>query len=174
MGKIKVVAKRAKKKLFDPVFKLKKPSELIRLGLHDLEEVEAKPEAYKIDMMDWHRPNGKCSVCFAGAVMAMTYHTDPKKYLMPSSRDMKGVNQKSISRLASLNAARTGAIATFVCRFFGGGGDHAEAMAKKTREALHPEQHYVEVLHTPRNKRERGKFKKQMADIATKLEAIGL
>lgn len=48
-----------------------KPSELIRLALSDLEKCEADPR-YSIDMERWHKPNGTCAVCLAGAVMAQT------------------------------------------------------------------------------------------------------
>lgn len=46
-----------------------KPSELIRIALKDLRKCEKDPR-YKVDMDFWHAPNGKCKVCFAGAVMA--------------------------------------------------------------------------------------------------------
>lgn len=46
-----------------------KPSELIRLALSDFIAAEKK---FEINMSRWYVVNGKCSVCFAGAVMAGT------------------------------------------------------------------------------------------------------
>jgi hypothetical protein len=49
-----------------------KPSELIKLALHDLEVVENNRQ-YKVSMDHWHFYNGeKCCVCLAGAFMAVT------------------------------------------------------------------------------------------------------
>jgi hypothetical protein len=49
------------------------PSQLIRLALKDLEEVEKNP-SYKVYMSAWHQPQpeGPCLVCLAGAVMAQS------------------------------------------------------------------------------------------------------
>lgn len=43
--------------------------ELIQVALMDLTLAEMMEE-YKIDMEDFHERNGKCSVCFAGSVIA--------------------------------------------------------------------------------------------------------
>lgn len=50
-----------------------KPSELIKVALADLAKCE-RSKKYVIEMGNWHvlRPNNKCEVCFAGAVMAKT------------------------------------------------------------------------------------------------------
>ena len=48
-----------------------KLSELIRLALHD-ENAAHRSSRYEVDMSTWHSPNGKCSVCFAGSVMAFS------------------------------------------------------------------------------------------------------
>jgi hypothetical protein len=51
----------------------RKMSALITLALNDLIKVE-RSKKFVINMGDWHHaePDGKCSVCFAGAVMAKT------------------------------------------------------------------------------------------------------
>ncbi len=53
-----------------------KPSELIRLAIADLKKTAAMPDDYTIDMHQWHgkdwQNEKKCSVCFAGSVMAQT------------------------------------------------------------------------------------------------------
>lgn len=55
-----------------------KPSELILLALKDLESVE-KSKKYVVHMGHWHLPDeGKCYVCFAGAVMAGTLKLSDK------------------------------------------------------------------------------------------------
>lgn len=55
-----------------------KPSELLKLAMLDLEKVEADPR-YRVDMGEWHKPNGRCSVCLAGSVMAKTLGLPPNK-----------------------------------------------------------------------------------------------
>lgn len=52
----------------------KKLWENLLLAIHDLELVE-KSKKYSIEMSTWHtskEEDGKCKVCFAGSVMAMT------------------------------------------------------------------------------------------------------
>ena len=52
-----------------------KPSDILRMGLDDLEKVEADPR-FKVHMADWWREEeGFCRVCFAGSVMAKTLDT---------------------------------------------------------------------------------------------------
>ena len=67
-----------------------KPSELIRLGLADLEACE-DDENYRINMREWHKPcidgDGKtkpyCAVCLAGSVIAKTLGTDMNQHKDP-------------------------------------------------------------------------------------------
>ena len=51
----------------------KKPWTAIRQAVADLKACE-KADGYKINMYAWHNPNGECSVCWAGAVMARRHH----------------------------------------------------------------------------------------------------
>src|SRR4051812_4613454 len=55
-----------------------KPSELIELALGDLRRCEAD-DRYVIDMVQIHEldDDGKCNVCFAGAVLAQTIGLQP-------------------------------------------------------------------------------------------------
>lgn len=65
----------------------KKPSELIRLALDDLEKCEKDFDTYVIDMDVFHEPTlveykskasgPLCAVCLAGAVMAQTFKIPP-------------------------------------------------------------------------------------------------
>ena len=60
-----------------------KPSELIRLALHDLELCEQN-DRYAINMDRWHVPSeNKCYVCLAGSVMAKSLNADAWNYLEP-------------------------------------------------------------------------------------------
>lgn len=67
-----------------------KPSALIRVALADLAKVEAMPEVYRIDMDLAYHDNraflgkGKCVVCLAGSVMAMSLSTSPAAIRYPS------------------------------------------------------------------------------------------
>ncbi len=56
-----------------PVILPRKMSALIRIALEDLSKVE-RSKVYQVQMGNWHLPmaDGKCAVCFAGAVMAKT------------------------------------------------------------------------------------------------------
>lgn len=80
-----------------------KPSALIRVALRDLEKCE-RSRQYRIDMSTWHRPNGQCSVCLAGAVMSQTMQVPASKKIGPY--DFK--NQNIRAKLFALNAFRGG------------------------------------------------------------------
>lgn len=88
-----------------------KPSDLIELALRDLESVELRPDAYKIDMRVWHErlgwAAGPCSVCFAGSVMAMTLGRSPEDRLKPTSQ---GFDDDTHRKLLALNYFREGGI----------------------------------------------------------------
>jgi len=84
-----------------------KPSELITLALHD-EDKAHKSKKYKVDMgFAWHEPNGACSVCLAGSVMAFSLNADIKKPLIPT--DMGDEEER---KLRALNFVRMGDINT--------------------------------------------------------------
>lgn len=99
-----------------------KPSELIRVALVDLEKCEADPR-YLINMGSWHsptcdtddcescardrkaanKPNGRCYVCLAGAVMAQSLDTSPRKAGYPGSF-------AEAAKLRALNDFRVGSV----------------------------------------------------------------
>lgn len=83
-----------------------KPSELILLALSDLKKVERSKD-YIVDMSDWHQPNGKCSVCLAGAVMAFSLGVSKKREISLSYNDFSTVN---VEKLRALNSFRIGEI----------------------------------------------------------------
>lgn len=84
-----------------------KLSELIDVALADLEKVEADP-LYEVDMGEWHQPRGpKCSVCFAGSVMAKTCDVDPME-----NQDPYGFSPRNIVKFLALNEARSGYVRT--------------------------------------------------------------
>lgn len=61
-----------------------KLSDLIDLALGDLEAVE-QDKRYKVDMNNWHRPNGECKVCFAGSVIAHSLGARRTREIKPES-----------------------------------------------------------------------------------------
>ena len=69
-----------------------KPSELIRLALRDLFYVAYDPD-YAINMNYFHTGcldpawDGKCQVCFAGAVMAKTLNVPVDRHAIPEDFD---------------------------------------------------------------------------------------
>jgi hypothetical protein len=81
-----------------------KLSDLIATALADMQRVRRLKE-YRIDLDVWHAPsNGKCSVCFAGAVMAGTLQRSPDEHLEITSF----ANRHESARLKALNDIREG------------------------------------------------------------------
>lgn len=87
----------------------RKPSALILIALDDLKKVERLPDIYKIDMGTWHEPDmtlrstGKCSVCFAGAVMAQELGCEPIQICTPGK-----FPPDTDAKLNALNFLRSG------------------------------------------------------------------
>ena len=87
-----------------------KPSELVEIGLRDLELCEQDPK-YVIMMSKWHEPiidfsGGKktvCAVCLAGAVMAKTMRTPPNERVHPFTQ-----SGNDVYKLMALDNFRTG------------------------------------------------------------------
>ena len=67
-----------------------RPSDLIRLGLSDMEKAEASPH-YEVDQNVWHKPDprrlGTCLVCNAGSIMAMTLMANKRSCFRPGDFD---------------------------------------------------------------------------------------
>lgn len=82
-----------------------KASDLIELALRDLRKVEQEGDKYVVDMGGWHEPKleHRCSVCWAGAVMAGTLGANPAEYVMPSD-----YGEWNRSRLHALDCFRKG------------------------------------------------------------------
>ncbi len=129
-----------------------KPSELIRLALHDLKLTEKDPR-YQVDMGSWHQRNsmsGKCEVCFAGAVLAKSIKLKP--YVDYRVIDFDEVNG---SKLAALDAFRKGLI----------------------EYALHElgiYNHKFKDVEVPEYDENPSMFKKSIRKIATKLHKAAL
>ena len=82
-----------------------KPSDLIRLGLKDLEACE-RSRNYFVNMNTWHEPLfGKCAVCLAGAVMAKTLGIDRDDDVSPSE-----LGAATDDRLSALDCLRVGSL----------------------------------------------------------------
>lgn len=88
------------------------PSDLITLALADLRKAESTP-GLTIDMSDWYVTDreGVCTVCLAGAVMAVTLGISapqPAHTILPSSE--RYVDPVFCDPLRALNLFRTGHI----------------------------------------------------------------
>lgn len=99
-----------------------KPSDLIEVGLRDLEKIEKTP-GYSVDMGDWHSFYADtedspvlCHVCLAGAVMAQTLgvpnDVDTTPYDM---RDRIGGDKALANKLLALDSFRVGYVREGVC-----------------------------------------------------------
>src|SRR5687767_4349571 len=128
-----------------------KPSDLILLALHDLEAVE-KDERYRVNMYAWHDPNGRCSVCLAGAVMAGTLGASPNVHRAPFMFD-----DDTRWKLRSLDALRAGSISEAL-RYWVVDRPHT----------LPPYDEPTDYEHDPEG------FKNDMAMLAGILQAEGL
>lgn len=81
-----------------------KLSELILVALEDLEKAEKHPD-YHVDMGLWHCPNGRCSVCFAGSVMAFGLGVSHNSRAYPSD-----FSPQVGDKLSKLNYIRAGIV----------------------------------------------------------------
>ncbi len=82
-----------------------KPSALIRIAMDDLNKVE-RLKGYEVDMGRWHDigyEDGKCRVCFAGAVMAQTLGVKPDE-----AREPHSFGHDTSSKLKALDDFRVG------------------------------------------------------------------
>ncbi len=81
-----------------------KPSELIRLAVHDLEKIEGD-ERYQFCMAQWHYPveNGPCFVCLAGAVMGGTLRAGDREVCFPAT-----FGKRNAGRLMALESLARG------------------------------------------------------------------
>jgi hypothetical protein len=94
-----------------------KPSELLRLAMHDLTLIEKDPN-YKVNMSVWHTGSNSlfpaCEVCLAGAVMAKSLGVrrrgvyTPKKCNIPVIDAFREIQTED--KLRALDAFRTGHI----------------------------------------------------------------
>ncbi len=133
-----------------------KPSELICLAIHNLEVIESKPEKYKVNMSDWHKPmiamiaNSKCEVCLAGALIAITLHAPIDQHLTPIDFP------KIKNLLYAINEFRMGRI-----------NRGLDCMGIQNN----PIKNTCNIKRYEENPR---KFKKQMLKLANKLQKNGL
>ena len=142
-----------------------KPSELIRLALHDLELCE-QDNRYIIDMDTWHTPyegynndllRNKCLVCLAGSVIAKSLNADACIDLVPCD-----YNHKTEMKLFALEYFRRGDIYDGIELLLPGSFEHMEFDNLSG---------YRDVIPYEENPT---KFKQQMHELADDLELIGL
>ena len=81
------------------------PSELVRVAIEDTKKV-LKDEHYKLDLGRWHdydKHDGRCAVCFGGAVMSKSLGLSPKMTAIPSS-----FGASNARKLSALDCFRSG------------------------------------------------------------------
>lgn len=79
-----------------------KLSDLLELAVTDAEAIEKTP-GYVLDMNEWHKPNGNCRVCMAGAVIARTLGVAPTLEANPNNMEDPRQGQ-----LFAIDSMRTG------------------------------------------------------------------
>lgn len=82
-----------------------KLSDLLDLAVTDSEEC-SRMKSYRLNMELWHQPNGKCSVCMAGSVMARTLGAGRRTYAEPRS-----FGDENAPKLLAINDLRNGYVA---------------------------------------------------------------
>lgn len=81
------------------------PSELIRVAIEDTKKI-LKDEHYKLDLRRWHdydKDDGRCTVCFGGAVMSKSLGLSPNITAIPSS-----FSNSNARKLSALDCFRSG------------------------------------------------------------------
>jgi hypothetical protein len=141
-----------------------KPSEAIRQALEDLEKVE-KDDRYAVDMGTWHlaSPDGRCHVCLAGAVMAMTGRMD----VGATIRDVRtGFPMDVVNKLFALDSFRSGDIHEGLI-YWGHAGRSSDHIEKRLINIV--KSHDVCPYHV-----DHAAFKEDVEKIARYLEEYGL
>jgi hypothetical protein len=130
-----------------------RPSALIRLALEDLARVE-DDDRYAVDMTEWHTPrgDGKCHVCFAGAVMKGVH--GPDRFLHDGD-----FTEETRNKLIALNYFRMGFIETGI-----------EAMDGDVQKLPRGMAHMRIVPYSW----DRAAFRTSMEEMVAKLEETGL
>ena len=134
-------------------------SKLIRLALHNLDEVE-RDHIYEVDMNKYHapikNPDGsfkECRVCLAGAVMAKHLGRKPRTYYDPCCfGEIQG------AKLRALDYLRTGNLIGALFRFPG----------------VNVHDFEIKNENITNYKVNKTRFKKSLLKIADQLEAVGL
>lgn len=148
-----------------------KPSDLIRLALKDLIQVE-RSKVYDIDMAEWHlsmedeERGVTCAVCLGGAVMARTFKTPMTESPLPKDMPYRSHNQK---RLEALDQFRTGCIHMGILSI---NRDFAQTYLSTRYKEIFVKIEDLSV--TLDYSYDRGIFKRTMRKIANLLEKMGL
>ena len=81
------------------------PSELVWVAIEDTKKI-LKDQHYKLDLRKWHaydKDDGRCTVCFAGAVMSKSLGLSPEMDAIPSS-----FGDSNARKLSALESFRSG------------------------------------------------------------------
>jgi len=81
------------------------PSELIRVAIEDTKKI-LEDKHYKLDLRRWHdydKDDGRCTVCFGGAVMSKSLGLSPNITAIPSS-----FSASTARKLSALDCFRSG------------------------------------------------------------------
>ena len=131
----------------------KKPSDLIEIALKDLCAVE-RDSRYRVNMNTFHEVHyTRCEVCFGGAVMAKSL-----KVPTMSDKDPGDLAPRVAAKILALDHFRDGSVSSGL-----------EQMKLEQRDGVTVEDR--EIVDYSVNK---GKFKKQMAKMASDLRLVGL
>ena len=144
-----------------------KPSELIRLALHDMELCE-QDDRYIIDMDAWHVAfENKCYVCLAGSIIAKSLSADIFRSAVP-----RDYNTEIIAKLLAIEEFRLGYVYNGIRllvleQFMSKGPDYLFELF----DSLNYKYVDRDIIKYEENPE---KFTRQMHKLADDLERVGL
>ena len=141
-----------------------KLSALIRVAVEDCKKAEKDPK-YTVDMNLWHcllnvGEDKSCHVCMAGAVMAMSLHSDPTHNIAPSDFREGDIGDK----LDALDSVRLGNLVE-ACEVM------CIDLTEETKAQIHDISEMIDQFYSPRTRRADWDT---YLEAANELEAIGL
>jgi hypothetical protein len=140
-------------------------SSLIVAAVADLTKVERRKKTYKVNMCEWHTPKSefreKCSVCFAGAVMACRAGVGME---VPEIDflDHDCIPEGDAAKYRALNWARAGNVSDAIDAM------HGVAERRRVQEDINFFRSVVVYDEHPKL------FKQQMLKLAADLKRVGL
>ncbi len=139
-----------------------KLSKLILVALDDLTRVE-RSKKYRVNMDNWHVPNGQCAVCLAGAVM--TRKLAPTEVVWLYEGVTSVFDGGTVRKFTALDKARQGHVRSAL-KYLGVSADRVEETGVDACNA--------DIVDFPTYAEDRRAWKRGMRKLSKWLDARGL